>query len=170
MSRDMIGLVALDFVLRIVFRGVMHMALVVKVSGVDRHDGARHPARLGIPAYVIADLESLSHLVDSSFLPKARLSVRSHHCASRHVRCTVDEGDRVRPSQSADAIQFLAVLPKFGPVAALELRPALGIMPEPLPQLGGRGDLLYPFIERGLFFAQPSRPESIDKDPCAVVG
>src|SRR5574340_386781 len=48
MGGDMVGLVAFDFVLGIVFRGVMHMALVVKVSGVDRDDGARHPARLGI--------------------------------------------------------------------------------------------------------------------------
>jgi hypothetical protein len=74
MGRDMIGLVALDFVLRIVFRGVMHMALVVEVSGVDRDNGARHPACLGIPAYVISDFESLSHFVGPSFLPKARFS------------------------------------------------------------------------------------------------
>jgi hypothetical protein len=32
---DMISLVAFDFVLRIVFRGVIHMTLVVEVRGVD---------------------------------------------------------------------------------------------------------------------------------------
>jgi hypothetical protein len=33
MGGDMISLVAFDFVLRIVFRGVMHMTLVVEVRG-----------------------------------------------------------------------------------------------------------------------------------------
>jgi hypothetical protein len=35
MSGDMIGLVAFDFVLGIVFRSVMHMPLVLEVRGVD---------------------------------------------------------------------------------------------------------------------------------------
>jgi hypothetical protein len=87
MGCDMIGLVALDFVLRIVFRGVMHMTLVVEVSDVDRDNGARHPAGFGIPAYVITNLEPPRHFMDSSFLPEARLSVRWHRCAFRHVRC-----------------------------------------------------------------------------------
>ena len=38
-GRDMIGLVALDFVLRIVLRSVMHMTLVVEICGVDSDDG-----------------------------------------------------------------------------------------------------------------------------------
>jgi hypothetical protein len=63
MGCDMIGLVAFDFILRIVFRGVTHMTLVVKILGVDGGDRPRHPTGLGIPAYVIADLESLGHLV-----------------------------------------------------------------------------------------------------------
>ena len=58
--RDMIGLVAFDLVLGIIFRGAMRMALVVKISGVDGDDGPQHPACLGIPVYVIADLESPS--------------------------------------------------------------------------------------------------------------
>src|SRR6516225_12091391 len=62
-GRDMIGLVALDFVLRIVFRSVMHMTLVVEIRGVDGDDGPRHPACFRIPAYMIADLEPLGHLV-----------------------------------------------------------------------------------------------------------
>src|SRR5215472_3518870 len=73
----MSGLVAFDLVLGIVFGGMMHMAFVVKISGVDGDDGPRHPACLGIPAYVIADLESPSHLVDSLFLTAAVLSMRS---------------------------------------------------------------------------------------------
>jgi hypothetical protein len=57
-GRDMIGLVALDFVLRIVFRSVMHMTLVVEIRGVDGDDGPRHPACFRIPAYMIADLKN----------------------------------------------------------------------------------------------------------------
>lgn len=48
MSCDMIGLVAFDFVLGIVFRGVMHMPLVVEVRGVDGNDCACHSTRFGI--------------------------------------------------------------------------------------------------------------------------
>jgi hypothetical protein len=66
MSRDMIGLVAFDFILGIVFRGVTYMPLVVEVLGVDSNDCPRHPTRFGIPTYMIVDLEPLSHLVDSS--------------------------------------------------------------------------------------------------------
>jgi hypothetical protein len=36
---DMIGLVAFDFVLWIILRGVMRIALVVKISGVNGDDG-----------------------------------------------------------------------------------------------------------------------------------
>jgi hypothetical protein len=63
---NMIGLVAFDFILGIVFRGVMHMTFVVKISGVDRDNNPRHSACLGIPAYMIANLERLSHLVSPS--------------------------------------------------------------------------------------------------------
>jgi hypothetical protein len=77
---DMIGLVAFDFILGIVFRCVMHMAFVVEVAGPDSNDCARHPTGLGIPAYVISNLEPPSHLGDSSFLPEARVSIRSHYC------------------------------------------------------------------------------------------
>ena len=40
MGGDMVGLVAFDFVLGIVFRGVVSMALVVKILGVDDNDGS----------------------------------------------------------------------------------------------------------------------------------
>ena len=63
----MIGLVALDFVLGIVFRGVMRMTLVVEILGVDGDDRPRYPACLGIPAYVIADLEDLCHCDSPQF-------------------------------------------------------------------------------------------------------
>ena len=39
MGRDMIGFVAFDFVLRIVFRSVMDITFVIKVRGMDSDDG-----------------------------------------------------------------------------------------------------------------------------------
>src|SRR5215469_3733905 len=84
-GRDVIGLVALDFVLRIVLPSVMHMTLVVEIRGVDSDDGPRHPACFRIPAYMIADLEPLGHPWDSLFLSEALLSIQSHHCAPRHA-------------------------------------------------------------------------------------
>ena len=65
----MIGRVAFDLVLGIAFRGVMHMTFVVEVRGVKSDNRPRHAARLGIPAYMIADFELFSHLAESSFLP-----------------------------------------------------------------------------------------------------
>ena len=62
-GRHMIGFVAFDFVLRIVFRSVMDMTFVIKVRGMDGDDGPRHTASFGIPAYTIAYLESPIHSV-----------------------------------------------------------------------------------------------------------
>ena len=62
MSCDMIGFIAFDFVLRIVLRSVMDVALIVEVSGVDGDDRPRYSTGLGIPTDMIANFESLSHL------------------------------------------------------------------------------------------------------------
>lgn len=62
-SRDVVRLVAFDFILRIVRRGVMRVAFVEKILGVDGDDLSRHPTGLGIPAYVIPDFEFFLHFV-----------------------------------------------------------------------------------------------------------
>ena len=61
MQSDVIGLVALDLILRIVRARVMDIAFIVHVLCVHPHDTAAHPAGFGIPAHVIADLECLCH-------------------------------------------------------------------------------------------------------------
>ena len=66
-SRDVVGLVAFDFILRIVGRGVMRVAFVEKVLGMDGDDLPRHPTGLGIPAYVIPDLEFFHHFVSKGW-------------------------------------------------------------------------------------------------------
>lgn len=59
---DVIGLVALYFVLRIVFRSMMNITLVLKILGVDGDDRPGHPTGFRIPAYVIANAEFLTHV------------------------------------------------------------------------------------------------------------
>ena len=61
-SRDMICLVAFDFVLRIIFRRVMSMSFVNKIPGMDRDNRSRHATRFGIPTHVITDFEPHGHL------------------------------------------------------------------------------------------------------------
>src|SRR5699024_5373941 len=59
--RDVVGLVALDLVLGLVLARAATVALVLEVLRVDLRDRAPHPACLGVPADVIADLEPLAH-------------------------------------------------------------------------------------------------------------
>ena len=58
---DMIGLIALDLVLRIVLARVMDVAFVVHVGRMHLYDMAADPASFGVPGYVIADFECLRH-------------------------------------------------------------------------------------------------------------
>jgi hypothetical protein len=57
----MICLVALDFVLRVARAGVMDVAFIVHVLGVNSHDVTGDPADLGIPTHVITDFERICH-------------------------------------------------------------------------------------------------------------
>src|SRR5690348_1218716 len=99
----MIGLVALDFMLGIVLRGMVDMSLVIEVFRVDRDNGPRHPSSLRIPAYVIADFKSSSHLGESSFdftmAPQAS-AAQLAGCASRASYAGVRSGSRWRESPS----------------------------------------------------------------------
>jgi hypothetical protein len=61
MHGDVIGLVALNFVLRIVFAGVMSVTFVIEIFGMHFDNGAADPAGLRVPNYMISDLEPLFH-------------------------------------------------------------------------------------------------------------
>jgi hypothetical protein len=61
---DVIGLVALDRVLRIIGAGMVDLALAVHVIAVHADDAAAHPTGLRVPADVIADLEPVRHAQD----------------------------------------------------------------------------------------------------------
>src|SRR5699024_323246 len=61
---DVIGLVALDLVLRFLRRSATTVALVVEVGGVDLRDGPRDLPGLGVPSHMVTDREFARH--DSS--------------------------------------------------------------------------------------------------------
>src|SRR6185312_2224476 len=56
-----VGLVALDLVLRIILAGVMGMAFVVGVPGMHLHDMAAHVARLRVPTHMVTHFELCRH-------------------------------------------------------------------------------------------------------------
>jgi hypothetical protein len=58
---DVIGFVAFDFVLRLIFARMMDVAFVVHIFGVDPHDFAADAASFRTPTNVIAKFESLGH-------------------------------------------------------------------------------------------------------------
>src|SRR5258708_33688894 len=57
----MIGLVALDFILRIIRRSTVNVAFIIDGSFMHFNDLSAHTSSFRIPAYVIANLERLGH-------------------------------------------------------------------------------------------------------------
>ena len=55
--RDVIGLVAFNLILRVVFRCAPGVALVIEITGVNPGDLAGYVTCLGIPFYMITDFE-----------------------------------------------------------------------------------------------------------------
>jgi hypothetical protein len=61
MEGDMVGFIALDFILRLILARVVGIAFVVDVFGVHPHHSAADAASLGIPADMIANFEFSCH-------------------------------------------------------------------------------------------------------------
>jgi len=64
-QRNVVGLVALDFVLRLGRAGVMDIALVINVGRVDRNNFAGDPSGFRIPSHMIADVKFIRHAIAS---------------------------------------------------------------------------------------------------------
>jgi hypothetical protein len=60
--RDMVGLVALDFILRVFLDRVVCIPFLSNIFGVHLNDLAADVPGLRIPGHVIADLKSSSHV------------------------------------------------------------------------------------------------------------
>jgi hypothetical protein len=63
MHGDMIRLVAFDFILRLIFSGMMSVALVIRVLRMDLDNPAADVPGLGVPSDVIALFETFFHLI-----------------------------------------------------------------------------------------------------------
>jgi len=59
--RDVLGLVALDFILWIIRARVMRVSLVIGILGMNPDDLAADMTRLRVPGHVIANFEFSSH-------------------------------------------------------------------------------------------------------------
>ena len=77
MHRDMVCLIAFDFILRLIRVGVMRVSFVVDVLFMDLDDPAADTAGLGIPGHVIADFETFLRLLTHRVTPP-RLAVSPH--------------------------------------------------------------------------------------------
>jgi hypothetical protein len=62
MQGYVIGLVALDFILRFVRRSMMYVAFIIDVSSMHFNYFSAYTPGFRIPAHVIANLERLAHL------------------------------------------------------------------------------------------------------------
>lgn len=63
MHGDMIGLIALDFILRLLGTGVTGVSFVVDVPSMHLDNPAADVSGLGIPADVVADFEAFRHFI-----------------------------------------------------------------------------------------------------------
>jgi hypothetical protein len=63
MHRDMVRLVAFNFILRFIRIGMMRVSLVVDVLCMDLNDPAADSSGLGIPAHAVADFEAFRHAI-----------------------------------------------------------------------------------------------------------
>jgi hypothetical protein len=77
MHGNVIGFVVFDLVLRIVFRRVMDVTLVVHVFAVNFDDFSAGDSCLGIPAHMVADFEFSRHANLQRSCLNERLSVSS---------------------------------------------------------------------------------------------
>src|SRR5262249_10570302 len=76
----------------------------------------------------------------------------------------------VRFRELAKAGDSSLVLAQLVAVAALEFRPAVGIVVEPAPELRARSGVLEPQIDAGRGLVEAARPEAVDQDAKAVAG
>src|SRR5277367_5411016 len=66
MHGDVVGGVAPDLVLRLIFAGIVHKAFVLRIACVDLDYSAGHMASLGIPGNMIAHFEVFAQLLRAS--------------------------------------------------------------------------------------------------------
>ena len=78
MHRNVIGLIALDFVPRFILAGVIHIPLVINVLDVDPDNPAADGSGFRIPAHVMSILNRFAIKVISFAARRPKLSCRGH--------------------------------------------------------------------------------------------
>jgi hypothetical protein len=71
--RDVVRLIALDFILWFILAGAVHMSFVINVLDVDPGNLAAHVSCFRIPSHVIANRKPLSHVILSVTASVTRL-------------------------------------------------------------------------------------------------
>jgi len=61
MGGDVIGFVAFDFILWVVFGGMVGIAFIIEIGSVDLDDCSGYFSGFGVPAYFIAWFELMFH-------------------------------------------------------------------------------------------------------------
>jgi hypothetical protein len=74
----------------------------------------------------------------------------------------VDEGERALPRPAPEGREPWALAAELLDVASAELLEASRLVPEPLPELRARGQLLLPAVELGPLTGDPARPQPVD--------
>jgi hypothetical protein len=108
MEGNMVGLGALDLILRNVRAGMMGVAFDIDGACVHAYDRAADASRLGIPTRAIADFEVIRH--DDSML-------KSADSVKLSPKCRTDHASRIEIEQHLSAVQsplFIPAPPKPG--------------------------------------------------------
>ena len=63
MHGDMVGFIALDFILRLIRTGVMSVSFVADIPRMHLDNLAADASGFGIPAHVVADFEAFRHFM-----------------------------------------------------------------------------------------------------------
>ena len=65
-------------------------------------------------------------------------------------------------------VELFRVRIDLSAIPITEFLPAVGIMSEPLPQLGAGSNVFGPMIDSGVYFCHAAWPEAVDQNPRAV--
>lgn len=124
MHCDMVGFVALDFILRVVRTGVMCISLIVDVPCMYPNNCAADPSCFRIPGHVVSDFKRLCHYnLSPAFVFLDNLS-RTQSCQNTMLRqCCMnpDEGSNACPVVHNSQSQFTHHMPPLN----FYLRPGL---------------------------------------------
>ena len=100
--------------------------------------------------------------------PRRSTSARTTASLCACVMRGVDQRERAIARPLSEGCEPWTLAAELVDVAPTELLKASRVMPEPLPELRARGQLLLPVIELGLLARDPTRPQPVDQHAIPV--